>query len=90
MEHLFFPNSGQDQKEKGLHQKCEHLFSPNSSGDLRSDARQSLIIGGNTVKLLGGYIPIIPPDFGTPVHCLRQTLLCQKASLPKEPRNHQQ
>ena len=25
----------------------EHLFSPNSSGDLRSDARQSQIIGGD-------------------------------------------
>ena len=47
----------------------EHFFSPNSSGDLRSDAHQSQIIGrdtdvdhtqiigGDTVKLLGGYIP---------------------------------
>ena len=35
----------------------EHLFSPNSSTDLRSDAHQSQIVGGDTVKLLGGYIP---------------------------------
>ena len=47
----------------------EHFFSANSSGDLRSDAHQSQIIGGeadedhtqiiggDTVKLLGGYIP---------------------------------
>ena len=54
----------------------EHLFSPNSRTDLRSDAHQSQIIGGDadddhtqivggdTVKLLGGYIPLIPPRFG--------------------------
>ena len=51
----------------------EHLFSPNSSGDLRSDARQSQIIGGmqmqTILKLLGGYSQIIwgiyphPPGF---------------------------
>ena len=64
----------------------EHFFSPNSSTDRRSDAHQSQIIGGDadedhtrivggyTVKLLGGYIPpsgfisgYIPPGFGTPV-----------------------
>ena len=51
----------------------EHFFSPNSSTDLRSDAHQSQIIGGNAsenhtqivegdkVKLLGGgYILRIP------------------------------
>ena len=55
----------------------EHLFSQNSSGDLRSDARQSQIIvgdadvdhtqiiGGDTVKLFGGYIPH-PPGFRRP------------------------
>ena len=49
----------------------EHLFSLNSSRDLRSDARQSQIIGGNadadhtqiiegvTVKLLGDISPRI-------------------------------
>ena len=47
----------------------EHFFSPNSSTDLRSDAHQSQIIGGDadedhsqivggyTVKLLGGTYP---------------------------------
>ena len=33
-----------------------------------ADADYTQIIGGNTVKLLGGiYIPIPPPGFGTPV-----------------------
>ena len=56
-------------KKKGLHQKRNAFLPPNSSGDLRSDAHQSQIIGGNadvdhtqiiggdTVKLLGGYNP---------------------------------
>ena len=46
-ETLFSPNSSEDQKkeQKGLHQK-RNTFSPNSSGRLRSDARQSQIIGG--------------------------------------------
>ena len=56
------------------------LFPPNSGGDLRSDAHQSQIvggdadvdhnqiIGGDTIKLLGGYIPLPPPPpgFGIP------------------------
>ena len=53
----------------------EHLFSPNSSGHLRSDAHHVKLlggdedvdhtqtIGGDTVKLLGGYIP---PGFRHP------------------------
>ena len=53
----------------------EHFFSPNSGGDLRSDAYQSQIIGGDadvdhtqiiggdTVKLLEG---CIPPGFRHP------------------------
>ena len=57
----------------------EHFFSPNSGGDLRSDAHQSQIIGGNadvdhtqtiggdTVKLLGGCIPLIP-SVSAPLH----------------------
>ena len=45
----------------------EHLFSPNSSKYLRSDARQSQIIGGDTVKFVGGIYPPFPPGFGTPV-----------------------
>ena len=58
----------------------EHFFSPNSGGDLRSDAHQSQIIGGDadvdhtqiiggdTVKLLGDISPPSPPGFGTPGH----------------------
>ena len=53
------------------------LFSPNSGGDLRSDAHQSQmiggdedvdhtqIIGGDTVKLLEDISPPSPPGFGT-------------------------
>ena len=53
----------------------EHFFSLTSSGDLRSDAHPSQIIGGDadedhtqiiggdTVKLFGGYIP---PGFRHP------------------------
>ena len=44
MERFFYPNSGEDQKRSST--KKETLFSPNSSGDLRSDAHQSQIIGG--------------------------------------------
>ena len=56
----------------------EHFFPPNSGGDLRSDAHQrqivgedadvdhTQIIGGDTVKLLGGYIIPIPPGFRHP------------------------
>ena len=51
----------------------EHFFSPNSSGNLHSDAQGSQIvggdadedhtqiIGGDTVKLLGVYIPPFSP-----------------------------
>ena len=75
-EHFFSPNSGEDQKknkkQKRSSPKMEHFFPPNSSGHLRSDVHQSQIIGGDanvdhtqtiggdTVKLLGGYIP--PPS----------------------------
>ena len=56
----------------------EHFFSPNSGGDLRSDAHQNQIIGGDTdvdhtqiiggytVKLLGGKYPPHPPGFWHP------------------------
>ena len=43
----------------------ERFFSPNSGKDLRSDARQSQIIGmlmKTTLKLLGGYSQIIGGD----------------------------
>ena len=61
----------EDQKKK-VFTRNGTLFSPNSSTDLRSDAHQSQIIGGEadedhpqvvggyTVKLLGGYIPHLP------------------------------
>ena len=64
--------------------KTEHFFSPNLSGDLRSDARRSQIIGGDadedhtqiiggyTDKLLGEIYPPIPPGFGTSVPAGRQ------------------
>ena len=46
----------------------EHLFSPNSSRDLRSDAHQSQIIGGDAdeyhTQIVGGIYS--PPGFGTP------------------------
>ena len=45
MEH-FFPRI-QMKTKKGLHQKWNTFFSPNSSTDLRSDAHQSQIIGGD-------------------------------------------
>ena len=74
MEHFFSPNSGEDQKQKkDVHQKWNTFLST----DLRSNAHQSQIIGrvadedhtqivgGYTVKLLGGYIPPFPPCFGT-------------------------
>ena len=45
----------------------KHFFFPNSSGDLRSDAHQSQIIGGmqmwTILKLLGDIFPL---GFGTP------------------------
>ena len=53
----------------------KHFFSPNSSGDLRSDAHLSQIIGGyadvdhtqiiglDTAKLLGGIHSPIPHGF---------------------------
>ena len=72
MELFFSSNSGEDQKK--VFTKNGTLFSSNLSGDLRSDADHSQIIGGkqmlttlellgDTVKLLGGYIPL---GFGTP------------------------
>ena len=47
------------------------LFSPNSGGDLRSDAHQSQIIGGDAdvdhTQIIGGDIsPHPPPGFGNP------------------------
>ena len=55
MEHFFYPNSGEDQKKK--------VFTRNGtlflSTDLRSDAHQSQIIGGDAdedhTQIVGGY-----------------------------------
>ena len=46
VEHFFSPNSGEDQYKKKVFTKRRNTFFPNSSGDLRSDAHQSQIIGG--------------------------------------------
>ena len=62
---LFFLKIQVKTKKKRSLPKMEHIFLPNSSEHLRSDAHQSQTIGGDTAKLLGGYIP---PGFGTPVH----------------------
>ena len=47
-----------------------HLFSPNSSTDLRSDAHQSQIIGGDAdedhTQIDGGYSQIILSGFRHP------------------------
>ena len=60
----------------------EHFFSPISGGDLRSDAHQSQIIGGDAdvdhTQIIGGiesnywgrYIPPSPLGFGTSVSSL--------------------
>ena len=80
LDHDFFQvgKSSEDQKKRSS-PKMEHLFSPNSSGDLRTDAHRSQIfggdadedytqiIGGDTVKLLGG---IYPPSPGFRHPCL--------------------
>ena len=81
MEHFFLQIQVKT-KKKGSSPKMEQFFSPNSSGHLRSDVQQTQIVGGNanrdhtqliggdTAKLLGGYIPPIPPGFGIPANCL--------------------
>ena len=72
--------SEDQKKRKRSSPEMEHFCSPNSGEGLRLDAHQSQIVGGDTdedhtqivggytVKLLGGYIPPIPPTpgFGTP------------------------
>ena len=78
LDHNFFQVSKLSEEQRKVFAKTGALFSPNSNGDLRSDAHQSQsigwdadvdhtqIIGGDTVKLLGEYIPPSPPGFGTP------------------------
>ena len=63
--------------KKGLHKKWNTFFSPNSSTDLRSEALQSQIIGGDAgedhTQIVGGiqsnYWDLSPPGFGTPARC---------------------
>ena len=67
----------------------EHLISSNSSTDLRSDAHQSQIIGGDagedhtqivggdTVKLLGG---IYPPRVSAPLLAKLELIVLPKTS----------
>ena len=80
LDHDFFQVSklSEDQKIRSS-PKERKLCSPNCSGDLRSntpksnywedaDADYTQIIGGDTVKLLGGYISSsLLPGFDTPV-----------------------
>ena len=78
MEHFFSPNLGEDQNKKKVFTRKGTLF---SSTDLRSDAPQSQIIGGDadedhtknvggyTVKLLGD--PPSSPCFGTTANGLQ-------------------
>ena len=75
MEHFSSLNSGADQRKRSS-PTMEHFFSSNSSRDLRSDAHQSQIIGRDTVKLLGGYIP---PGFRHP---------CLQVNVSKGAMNH--
>ena len=75
-------------KKKDLPQKWNIFFTPNLSGDLRSDAHQSQIIGGeadvdhtqiiggDAVKIFGGYIPPSPPP--PPRPRISETLLKAK------------
>ena len=72
---LFSPNSGEEQKKKKVFTKNGTLFFPEFKWNLRSDAHQSQIIGGDadedlaqiiggdTIKLLrgiGGHKPVNP------------------------------
>ena len=79
LDHNFFWVSKlSEEQKKRSSPTMEHFFSPNLSGDLRSDAHQSQIIGGDAdvdhtqiiggdnVKLLGRIYPPIPPGFRHP------------------------
>ena len=69
MEH-FFPRIQVKTKKKGFHQNWNTFFPRNSSGDLRSDANQSQIIGGCSYRpysnYWGGHFPTYPPGFRHP------------------------
>ena len=69
MEH-FFPQIQVKTKKKRSSPKMKHFFSPNSSGDLRSDAHQSQIIGEDAdedhTQIIGADVyPPSPPSFST-------------------------
>ena len=74
MEHLFSPNSGEDQKKRSS-PKMEHFF-PRIQVDTYAQIHmqmQTILkqLGGYS-QTIGGYIPLIPPGFGTPApwsHC---------------------
>ena len=80
MENFFCSNSDEDRKKRSS-PKTEHFFPSNLSGHLRStlictpesnywgdaDVDHTQTIWGDTVKLLGGYIPH-PPRVSAPLH----------------------
>ena len=71
MEHLFSPNSGEDQK-KGLPQKWNTLYPRIQAQTCAQDAHKSQIIGGDAdedhTQIVGGIYPPSPPGFGTLAH----------------------
>ena len=75
----------------------EHFFPPNLSGDLRSDAHKSQIIGReadvdhtqiigrDTVKIFGKCIPPFPPPgFGTPAQAKDQEYRSKRSPKTKQ------
>ena len=84
MEHFFSLNSGEDQKKRSL-TRIEHFFPKFTlrctpiqiiGGD--ADVDHSQTIGGDTAKVLGGYIPPSPPCFGTPASVQRFCPYCER------------
>ena len=66
MKHFFHPNSGEDQKKKSS-ARIDHFFPHiyaqmynHSNYWVDADVDHSQTIGGDTAKLLGGYIPHPP------------------------------
>ena len=63
MEHFFSPNSGKDQKKRSS-PKMEHFFPRIQGEHLRTDGRQSQIIGGDAdedhTQIIGGIYPPSP------------------------------
>ena len=68
MEHVFAPNSGEDQKKKGLLQKWNTFF-PRIQVETHTQMHAEVkFLEGmqmkTILKLLGGVYPPIPPGFG--------------------------